>query len=69
MEHCEFWWKNDQTEQCDLVNDVCKCSGCSEHCSIKGQSIVDALRKEEKITLEEASERSLRRRRWMREVG
>lgn len=69
MEQCEFWWQNDQAEECDLVNDVCKCGGSSDHCCIKGPSIVDALREEERVTLKEASERNLRRRHWMQEAS
>jgi len=69
MEQCEYWWQDDETQRCDVIDSPCACGGSNEQCCIKGRAIIDMVRQAEKITLDETSLRDQRRRRRFQEAS
>ena len=69
MGDCDYWIESDEAQWCDLVDQACACGGSDERCRIKGQSISDALRQQERITLKEASDRAQKYRHGLKEAS
>ena len=69
MEQCEYWWQDDETQRCELIDGPCACGGSNEQCCIKGRAIIDMARQAEKFTLDDASLRILKRKRGFQEAS
>ena len=35
MSECHFWWRAGDVQWCDMVGELCQCSGLDERCDMK----------------------------------
>ena len=67
MEQCNYWWSDDSTQWCELIDTACNCGGQDKGCTLKGKAITSMVKEEEAFTLEQATAKERKRR--MKQTG
>ncbi len=63
MEPCDYWLEQENGSQiCDITGKTCSCDGWQECCTLNGKTITAAIKEEEKVTLQELSLQTRRKK-------